>query len=129
MTENIKQLSIFLKSKEDWTDLHQLLETKIIELYPNTLVVPMPSDDFPKYKSIIETNKFKFIDKPNVKMYKMIEKRCHDNAFILKQLGIIDKIGYGYALSENGCRWREHSWGLKVIQLLKLLLEDKFICN
>lgn len=73
----------------------------------------MPSDDFPKYKSIIETNKFKFIDKPNVKMYKMIEKRCHDNAFILKQLGIIDKIGYGYALSENGCRWREHSWGIK----------------
>ncbi len=107
MTE-ITKTSTFLKSKPWWTDIHALLEEKLNNIFPNTLVVSMPNSDIVKYEDVN-----KIFTNPKVILLKMIDNQCHDNVDELLRLGKIDTIAYGYALSENDFRWREHSWGIK----------------
>jgi hypothetical protein len=119
------ELAKFLKSKPYYLDEHELLEKKLNEDYPNTLVVPMPSTDIKKYKHIIEKKSFKVMDNKNVVLIKMIEGRCHDNVEILTMMGKIEKIGFGYVLNDNDCRWREHSWGIKDGKIIETTIVRK----
>ena len=117
MDPEFNRLSTFFKSKFYWTNTHQKLEDALQNKFPNTLVVPMPSN-IEKYSSIIENETFKITKNNgnNIKIIEMIVSQCHDNVEKLYNKKLVEEKAFGYVLelsNNNDYRWREHSWGLK----------------